>query len=110
VTNLNNSLKHLDEARAYLESQSLLDVRFENALGASKQKILLSSFNLGQWIMPGLSYNDRRSRLFAFCDYNHEAQLSWVVMNRDLGPERNLAPEWVSLFTKAKKDLPMPCD
>ena len=110
VATLHSSMSNLDAARAYLESQSLLDARFERELGVAKEKILLSSFNLGQWILPGLSYNDRRSRLFAFCDYNHEASLVWIRMNLELGPERNQAAEWASLFKKAKKDLPMPCD
>lgn len=110
VTNLTNSIQHLDSARAYFQSQALLDANFERELGIAKEKILLSSFNLGQWILPGTSYNDRRSRLGAFCDYNHEARLAWTRMNRNLGSERNQAAEWVEIFTKAKKDLPMPCD
>lgn len=108
---LQESLNNLDAARAYLKSHSLLDARFEKELGAAKGNILLSSFNLGQWILPGISYEDRRSRLNVFCEYNYEARQSWRRMNRDLlGPEHNQDPEWVSLFSKSTKDLPMPCD
>ena len=109
VSNLHGSLENIAAARTYLESQSLWNAEYEKQLDRAKDAVMMSSYSLGQWILPGISYRDARNRLSAFCDYNFEAELAWIHMNRLLGEEQNQRPEWQDLFKKAKKDLPMPC-
>ena len=56
VSNLHGSLENIAAARTYLESQSLWNAEYEKQLDRAKDAVMMSSYSLGQWILPGISY------------------------------------------------------
>lgn len=110
VQKLKASLVNLETGRAYLQSQSLESPATEKWLDYAKHTIQMSAYSIGQWILPGLSSEDARSRLRAACDYADSARGAWTTLNRLVGEEQARKPAWQSLYTKARADLYVSCD